>query len=83
MTDHLVQVVAAPEGLGVLGVLFGHNESFRGKVQDRLMQAELDKVRAAVIHARACLLLQASSWPAYVESASQFSAFCNLSPAPI
>lgn len=44
-----MQDSAAAVGLEILGVFFGHNETFRGKVQDRLMQAELGKVRAAML----------------------------------
>ncbi|KAK9867742.1 hypothetical protein WJX84_006840, partial [Apatococcus fuscideae] len=38
---------SAATGLEVLGLLFRHNEDFRGKVRENLMQAELDKVEAA------------------------------------
>ena len=41
-----VQDGSAAEGMEVLALLFQHNEQFQGKVQGRLLQAELTEVRA-------------------------------------
>ncbi|KAK9832926.1 hypothetical protein WJX74_001881 [Apatococcus lobatus] len=39
--------IASASGMEILGIFFRHNETFRGKVQDGLMKAELFKVETA------------------------------------
>ena len=46
--DARLQDVASATGIEILRIFYRHNETFRGKVQDRLMLAELARVRTFV-----------------------------------